>query len=186
MAVTYASIENTLLEQARKEAGAYALKRRREADEQLADYVADLQAAFEKKRDTYYQEYYAQKAEETPKRATASVEAALLRRQARERLADRGLSGSGMEKAALAGAGERQTRLEQASRERVEAMRQQTQKTINAAYAAMLQKRLEKKRALDAAVQKDVRNNQTALEKAARTRASQIARSQAALEAWEA
>lgn len=164
MATTQTQAE--LLRKLKQEANAYAIQRKKEAEAELQSYVADLKADYEKTVTLANRQYYAEKDAETPKRAAASVEAALLRRQARERLADRGLSGSGAERTAVSGAAQRQRLLEQESLARVEAMREKAQATMNAAYADMLKKQKKKQQELKEAVAKDILRKQEALQKA--------------------
>ena len=164
MATTQTPAE--LLRRLKQEANAYAIQRKKEADAALPRYVADLKADYDKTVTLANRQYYAEKDAETPRRAAASVEAALLRRQARERLADRGLSGSGAERAVVDAASQRQTLLERESVKRVDAMREKAQATINAAYTQMLKKQKQKQEELKKAVAKDILRKQEALQKA--------------------
>ena len=185
MATTYASIEKDLLEQARKDAAAYAAQRLQTAKTQLEDYTADLEKEYKATEARYNQQVRQAKQEEVPARNEAAVKAALTRRQVRERLADKGLAGSGAEQAALFGADSAKRIAEAQSKAREQAAINEIHAAIQKAYRTMKSKQAEKRRSLNEAAAKDIRNQRAALEKAARTRASQIARSDKALALWE-
>ena len=186
MATGYAAIENALLTQARKEAAAYAATRRQLAAKQLNDYTAELEKEFEAQKKSYTDRIYASEDEEVAVRNAASVKAALTRRQVREHLAGRGLSNAGVQVAALDGADNEKRTQVLASKAREKEVVRQVNLSVSAAYAAMRKKRQEKSRSLNDAAEKDILSHRTSLEKAARTRAGQIARSDKALALWEA
>ena len=186
MAVSYADIESALLAQARKDAAAYAATRRQLATQQKNAYADEIKKEFDAQQKSLSDRVFASQDEEVAVRNAASVKQALTRRQVKARLAGQGLSDSGLEKAALAGVDAAKRQTAQESKAREQAVIKQVHASINEAYAAMQKKWQEKSRALTEAAEKDILSNQTSLEKAARTRAGQIARSSKALALWEA
>ena len=184
--ISYAAIENDLLRQARQTAQAYAVKRRQEAAASLAAYQKELDKAYQDKWQQYDLQIRSTRRASSPAYSDASVKAALARRQIRERLADKGLSGSGAEAAGLAAAANAQRVTERSVRAAEEDAVNELQLELSAAYTAMLQKQREKQLALNESAEADIRKQTASLESTARTRAGQISRSPKALALWVA
>ena len=181
MATSYAAIERELLRQARKEADAYAAAQRKKADAALRQFIADGEAEYNTKKEAYFKQAKDAAAEAVPARRTAAVLAALTRRQVREKMADRGLSGSGPEAAGLSGAAAAKTEAALSAQKALARI----QSAIGQEYRRMREKQAKKRRALSLSTEQDIQKHRASLEKSAYSRAASIARSDKALALWE-
>lgn len=185
MATSYAAIERELLRQARKEADAYAAAQRKKADAALRQFIADGEAEYNTKKEAYFRQAKDAVAEPVPARRTAAVLAALTRRQVREKMADRGLSGSGPEAAGLSGAAAAKAAAETEAALSAQKALSRIQSAIGQEYRRMREKQVKKRRALSLSTEQDIQKHRASLEKSAYSRAASIARSDKALALWE-
>lgn len=171
MALSYDELLQAEQKRATRQQEQYAAARRQEAERQIHETAAAMAKETAAKTSTYERQLQQLPTGYTASYSKNGVAKAVRQRRLKERLANLGLTGSGLQKAEERGARQQQRLADRAVQEKMTAEQSELQQALETALAALRAKQEQQAAGIRAKAEKEIAANETALYKAAQTSA---------------